>query len=61
MAPSIEADNSKGEEINVLVEAERLYEDDKLLEAGRLLATVDHNDMEDKHREILRKAKGLYS
>lgn len=60
MSPSIETDNSKEEGINALTEAERLYEDDKLLEAARLLSMVDHKDLKEKHKEILRRGKGLY-
>ena len=51
--------NDVDEKINILNEAERLYEDDKLLEAARLLSTVDQKDLKEKHKEILRKAKGL--
>ena len=44
--------------VNILNEAERLYDDDKLLEAARLLSNVDQKHLEEKHKEILMKAKG---
>ncbi len=42
---------------DLLVKAESLYDDDKLLEAGRILKTLDQTQFQSKHFTILRKAK----
>ena len=41
---------------NDLTKAVELYEDDKLLEAGRILKTIDQSKLEHKHETILLKA-----
>ncbi len=44
-------------ESDLVEKAVRLYEDDKLLEAGRILASVASCRLEKKHNYILKKAK----
>ena len=51
---------TKGEAIDenatLLSKAEQLYDDDKLLEAGRILRQIDQSKFESKHETILQKA-----
>ncbi len=48
--------NQEESQLRVLSKAEKLYEDDKLLEAGRILKTLDVSILNDHHKIILDKA-----
>jgi len=42
---------------DLLMKAEALFDDDKLLEAGRILKIIDQSKLEPKHLTMMRKAK----